>query len=193
MKKSKAETAETRRRIVKSAAEEFRRSGIHATGLSEIMAAAGLTQGGFYRHFDSKAQLVAEACAQGMDALVTTTEAAAGPDQPKTGLEMIVENYLGLDHRDNLLEGCPLVGLGSEIARADSGTRGAVSDGFMKLVDLIARQMSPADPDAARGDALFALSAMIGALTMSRIVTDADLSAVILEETRKHIAGMERR
>ncbi len=61
MKKSKLEAAETRRRIVKTAAAEFRRNGIHATGLSDVMAAAGLTHGGFYRHFDSKDQLVAEA------------------------------------------------------------------------------------------------------------------------------------
>ena len=52
MKKSKLETAETRRRIVKAAAAEFRRNGIHATGLCELMAAAGLTHGGFYRHFE---------------------------------------------------------------------------------------------------------------------------------------------
>ena len=68
MKKSKLETAETRRRIVKAAAAEFRRNGIHATGLCELMAAVGLTHGGFYRHFDSKDQLVTEACAAGMEA-----------------------------------------------------------------------------------------------------------------------------
>ena len=70
MKKSKLEAAETRRRIVKTAAAEFRRNGIHDTGLSGVMAAAGLTHGGFYRHFDSKDQLVAEACAAAMEAAV---------------------------------------------------------------------------------------------------------------------------
>ncbi|MBV8509146.1 MAG: TetR family transcriptional regulator, partial [Xanthobacteraceae bacterium] len=63
MKRSKIEAAETRRRIVKTAAAEFRRKGINATGLNDVMAAAGLTHGGFYRHFASKDQLVAEACA----------------------------------------------------------------------------------------------------------------------------------
>src|SRR4029077_1211055 len=67
MKKSKIETAETRRRIVKAAAAEFRRKETHAPGLCELMAAAGLTHGGFYRHFDSKDQLIAEACAAGME------------------------------------------------------------------------------------------------------------------------------
>ena len=63
MRKSKQEAAETRRRIVKAAAAKFRLNGIGGTGLSDLMAAAGLTHGGFYRHFESKDQLVAEACA----------------------------------------------------------------------------------------------------------------------------------
>jgi TetR/AcrR family transcriptional repressor of nem operon len=61
MRKSKTETAETRRRMVDLAAKMFRRNGIAATGVAEIMAAACLTHGGFYRHFGSKDQLVAEA------------------------------------------------------------------------------------------------------------------------------------
>ena len=61
MRKSRQEAAETRERIVKVAAREFNESGIQSTGLTEIMAAAGLTHGGFYKHFSSKDQLVAEA------------------------------------------------------------------------------------------------------------------------------------
>ena len=77
MKKSKLEAAETRRRIVKTASAEFRRNGIHATGLSDVMAAAGLTHGGFYRHFDSKDDLVAEACAAAMEPAAENTVASA--------------------------------------------------------------------------------------------------------------------
>ncbi|HVJ56168.1 MAG TPA: TetR/AcrR family transcriptional regulator [Aliidongia sp.] len=190
MKRSKVETAETRRRIVKSAAAEFRRNGIHATGLSEVMAAAGLTQGGFYRHFGSKAQLVAEACAEGMEWVTQLTEATACPDAGKDGLGTIVESFLALEHRDNLLGGCPLVGLGSELARADDDARAAAMDGFLKLVDLIAKQIPKAKPETARARAIFALSAMIGAVTMSRIVTDAELSTCILEQARKHLAKL---
>ena len=187
MKKSKVETAETRRRIVKAAAAEFRRNGIHATGLAEVMAAAGLTQGGFYRHFDSKDQLVAEACADAMASACLATNAATDQSCGKTGLEAIAENFLSADHRDNLLEGCPLVGLGIELSRADDETRGAACVGFVKLVDAIAKQFPRSSPDEARSRALFALSAMIGAVTMSRVVTDADLSASILQEVRKRL------
>ena len=115
MKKSKLETAETRRRIVKAAAAEFRRNGIHATGLCELMAAAGLTHGGFYRHFDSKDQLIAEACAAGMEAEV----AGAGcRGLGKGGLTELAASYLSTMHRDNPGEGCLLAGLGSELEDA---------------------------------------------------------------------------
>src|SRR5579871_5541767 len=70
MKRSKTDTAATRRRIVEIASKAFRSQGIEATGVAEIMAAAGLTHGGFYRHFNSKEELVAEAVAMSLEQLV---------------------------------------------------------------------------------------------------------------------------
>src|ERR1700722_12643480 len=107
MKKSKAETAITRKRIVQVAAQEFRRKGIQQTGVADVMAAAGLTQGGFYRHFASKDQLVAEACAASMSDLVQAADAAveAGDD----AFLKHVENFLSCKNRDDWLGGCPLV------------------------------------------------------------------------------------
>ncbi len=81
MRKSKQETAATRARIVATAATEFRRHGIEGTGLADLMAAAGLTHGGFYRHFDSKQQLVSDACAA---ALTTTAESLASAAEGKS-------------------------------------------------------------------------------------------------------------
>lgn len=190
MKKSKVETAETRRRIVETAAREFRRNGINATGLADVMAAAGLTHGGFYRHFESKDQLVGEACAAGMEFVVESAEAAARDCDGKGGFEAIVDNYLALAHRNDRCDGCPLAGLGSELARADDETRAAASAGFLRLVEVLARQIRRRKPKVAKSDAIFALSAMIGAVTMSRIVADPDLSAAILRDTKRHLAGV---
>ena len=190
MKKSKLEAAETRRRIIKTAAAEFRRNGIHATGLSDVMAAAGLTHGGFYRHFDSKDQLVAEACAAAMKPAGETTEAAACHGVGNDALEAIVTSYLCKDHRDNLSEGCLLCGLGSELARSDDKTRAVATAGFLELADVIAKQYRRVKPEAAKARALVALSAIIGAVTMSRIVTDPKLSIAILQHTKKHLLGL---
>ena len=187
MKKSKAEAAETRRRIVKAANLEFCRNGIHATGLVDLMAAAGLTQGGFYKHFRSKDQVIAEACASGMGAVAEVAESAAKRPGGKSGLEEIVDFYLSTDHRDMGDGGCPLAALGSELVHADGQGRAAASDGFLKLIDVIAKQFPRTKPEAARDRAAFVLSAMVGAMTMSRMVTDPELSATILEQTRKHL------
>ena len=182
------ETAETRRRIVETAAREFRRNGIHATGLADVMAAAGLTHGGFYRHFHSKDQLVAEACAAGMESIVAKVGAAARQNEGSGGLEEITESYLAINHRDDRSGGCPLAGLGSELARADDETRAAVSAEFLRLVEVLAKQARRRKPELGKSDALFALSAMVGAVTLSRIVMDPDLADAILSETKRHLA-----
>jgi TetR/AcrR family transcriptional repressor of nem operon len=190
MKKSKLEAAETRRRIVKTAAAEFRRHGIHDTGLSSVMSAAGLTHGGFYRHFDSKDELVAEACAAAMESTGQTNEALACDRDGKDALEAIVTNYLCPDHRDNLSEGCLLPGLGSELARSDDKIRAVATAGFLNLVDLVAKEYRRTKPRTAKARALVAVTAMIGAVTMSRIVTDPELSAAILHHTKTHLLDL---
>jgi TetR/AcrR family transcriptional repressor of nem operon len=188
VKRSKAETAETRHRIVETAAREFRRNGIHATGLADVMAAAGLTHGGFYRHFQSKDQLVAEACAAGMNSIVARAEAAACQSDSNGGLEAIIESYLAVNHRDDRAGGCPLTSLGSELARADNETRATVSEGIVRFVEALATRARRRKPELAKSDALFVLSALVGAVTLSRITTDTGLSDAILSETKRHLA-----
>ena len=118
MRKSREEAAQTRRRIVEAASCEFRKNGIVATGLNDLMKAAGLTHGGFYKHFESKDQLVAEATTVALDALLEGM--AAHPT-----INAAVAAYLSTRHRDNPASGCPLVAIGSELSRSDrKGARG---------------------------------------------------------------------
>ena len=186
MRKSKQEAAATRQRIVKAAAAKFRLNGIGGTGLSDVMAAAGLTHGGFYRHFESKDQLVAEACAAATESAMATF---FSNKSPKNGLKARVAKYLSPAHRDDPSGGCPLAALGSEIARSDEKTRAAATQAFLKLVEVIASQFRKTPPDVARRRALVAAATMIGALTMSRIVTDSELSAGILREAEKQLVN----
>ena len=180
MRKSKEEAAETRRRIVTAAAGEFREHGIVATGLADLMQAAGLTHGGFYKHFESKDQVVAEACAEAVRVLMEKLEAA-----PSRGSAL--GSYLATRHRDDPATGCPLAALGSELARCDEKTREAATEGFLRLVNVLAGKSSNVPPKVARQRALAAVSTMIGAVTMSRVVTDANLSAEILMEAEKSL------
>jgi TetR/AcrR family transcriptional regulator, transcriptional repressor for nem operon len=177
MRKSREEAAQTRKRIVKAAACEFREKGIVATGLADLMKAAGLTHGGFYKHFESKDQLVAEACADAVRAVIEKMEA-----QPT--INAAIAAYLSTRHRDDPASGCPLAAIGSELARTDEKTREAATAGFERLVEVLAGKSGGED---ARRRALVAVAAMIGAMTMSRIVTDAGLSAEILREVEKSL------
>ncbi|MDB5307927.1 MAG: acrR 2 [Gemmataceae bacterium] len=183
MRKSREEAAQTRKQIVTAAAGEFRKNGVVATGLNDLMRAAGLTHGGFYKHFESKDQLVAEACAEAMGSLIehVTVAASKGPGAAAA-------SYLSTWHRDNPAEGCPLSAIGSELGRCDEKARAEATDGFQKLVEVMAGQFGKTPPAAARRRALVAVSTMIGALTMSRVVTDPELSAEILKEAVKSIA-----
>jgi TetR/AcrR family transcriptional regulator, transcriptional repressor for nem operon len=176
MRKSRAEAAQTRKRIVSTAAGEFRKNGIVASGLNELMKAAGLTHGGFYKHFESKDHLVTEACAKAVETAISERLAAAVSEG--TGAAAA---YLSIDHRDNPAAGCPLSAIGSELARCDEKTRAVATDGLLKLVEIMAGQFGKVPADVARRRALVAAATMIGALTMSRVVTDPELSVEILK------------
>src|SRR6516165_2667989 len=181
MRKSRIEAAKTRERIVTAAAAEFRQHGIAATGLADLMKAAGLTHGGFYRHFKSKDQLVAEACSA---AVATMTERVASSASRKRGRKCL-ETAVG----DNLRDGCPLAALGAELARADTQTRAAATAGFLKLVDALAGGFDEGTLDEARRRAMVAALTLIGALTVSRVVTDQALSDAILRNAEDSITG----
>ena len=187
MKKSKVDTAATRRRIVEVAAKTFKTKGISETGVAEVMAAVGMTHGGFYRHFESKDQLVAEACATSMEVLVGAIETAAlgGPES----LLKHLEDFLTQDRPQNTLAECPLVAMGSEIVRADADTRRAASRGFESMIAILTEASTRKDVGKARDEALVTMSTMIGAVTMARIVDDPVLSEEILDSVRRRLPG----
>jgi len=191
MRKSRIEAAKTRERIVTAAAAEFRQHGIAATGLADLMKAAGLTHGGFYRHFASKDHLVAEACSASVATMAERVASSASQKRGRKGLETAVADYLSTEHRDNPRDGCPLAALGSEMARADTQTRAAATAGFLKLVDALAGGFDDHTPDEAKRRAMVAALTLIGALTVSRVVTDQALSHAILRRAQDSITGSQ--
>jgi TetR/AcrR family transcriptional repressor of nem operon len=97
-----------------------------------------------------------------------------------------VAAYLSTRHRDNPGSGCPLAAIGSELSRSDTKSREAATQGFVRLVDILAGEAGTAD---ARRRALVAAATMIGALTMSRVVTNPEFSAEILREAERSLTG----
>jgi TetR/AcrR family transcriptional repressor of nem operon len=187
VRKSKDESAQTRERIVEAASAEFRRNGIDGTGLADLMAAAGLTHGGFYKHFESKEQVIEESLAFAAEQMVEAMRRTLSASPGNGGLRTGIAEYLSIEHRDDAAGGCPFAALGSEMARGSDAVREATTAGFLKMVDVIAGQLDGKSPAAARKEALLMLSTMIGAVTMARMVTDPDLSASILRQARKHL------
>lgn len=189
MRKSKVETAETRERIIKSATSEFKQRGIVATGLADLMSAAGMTHGGFYRHFDSKEQLVTEACATASSSMLSRLKLLIAQKQGRKSLKALAEFYLSPNHRDNPQSGCALAAIGSELARMDEQTRAVVTESFRCWVEVLKAQYSNSKPSESKKKALVAASTMLGALTLSRIVTDQELSQAILKSACESVAN----
>jgi len=188
VRKSKEETARTRERIVDAAAKDFREKGIEATGLAELMASAGLTHGGFYRHFESKDQLIREALGSAVEseARWIASLTLGGSKHP---LKKLVRSYLSPAHRDSPAGGCPFAALGSELTRLQEDGREVVNQGLSQIVALIAPKIGGASADTARLNALVAFSTMVGAMTLARIIDDEKLSNTLLREAASRVGG----
>jgi TetR/AcrR family transcriptional regulator, transcriptional repressor for nem operon len=187
MRKSKVETAKTRERIVKAAGAEFAANGISEAALARVMAAAGLTHGGFYRHFASKDQLVLEACSKTVLSLVAGLELLINGKPYEKALPLLMDHYVSRAHRDQPRTGCPLAALGSELARRDKRTRRAAIEGFLQLSRLIAGHLETVPVRERAEWSMAIVSAMVGAVTLARIAPDSRLSDSVLVATRDYI------
>jgi TetR/AcrR family transcriptional repressor of nem operon len=170
MRYSKEHKAETHQRIVTKAAVKLREKGLHGVGVADLMKDAGLTHGGFYAHFDSRETLVIEAFSRAMDASVRNWRKLMETTPPQRRLQSLVENYLSCQHRDGPGHGCAVPTLGGDIVRESPKTRRAFAAKIEELLALIAETMPDLPPKVARQQALGAMSTMIGALVLSRIV-----------------------
>jgi TetR/AcrR family transcriptional regulator, transcriptional repressor for nem operon len=166
MRRSKEDTAKTRASIVEAASLSFRKSGICETALTDLMEAAGLTHGGFYRHFASKDDLIAEATEAAFNS--TIEEMQASKSRNRKGVRAIAEDYLSPEHRTDRAHGCPLAALASELSRSDKVTRAAATEGIVKMIDTVAAQINDRRPKEVERAAMAIVATMFGALTMSK-------------------------
>jgi TetR/AcrR family transcriptional repressor of nem operon len=180
---SQSEKEKNHREIVKVAAARMREAGTDRPGVAEIMGAAGLTHGGFYKHFSSRDELVAEAVeeaiAQGREG---SDQVIAEADEP---LKAFVDWYLSADHRDDPATGCAVVALGADAARSDQRVRAAYRGQVEHYIASV-ETMLGGDEDARR-KAIAAVTSMVGAMLIARAVGDEALSEEILGEVRASV------
>jgi TetR/AcrR family transcriptional regulator, transcriptional repressor for nem operon len=177
MRYGKGHKQATRQRILEAAGRRFKQDGIDGSGVAAVMSDAGLTNGAFYAHFESKEDLVANVLADQLRA-----QRQSFDDQPsdRAGLEAFVRSYLSPEHRDQFADGCPSAALLDEIARRATDTRDVFTEEVMGVVDDIASRLDPTDVEAARADALTVFGLLIGTLQLARALTDGDLSDQLL-------------
>ncbi|HEX3501354.1 MAG TPA: helix-turn-helix domain-containing protein, partial [Stellaceae bacterium] len=135
MRVTKEKAAENRERIVAAASRLFREKGFDGVGLDAIMQRAGLTHGGFYRHFGSKDELAAEAVSRGL-------AVAAARQDAYPSLADLVAGYLSPAHRDNCGGGCVVAALGPDIARQGPAVRRRLTAYIREQFDRLARRIA---------------------------------------------------
>jgi TetR/AcrR family transcriptional repressor of nem operon len=176
--------AETHDRIVRIASRRFRERGLDGIGVAEVMKEAGLTVGGFYKHFDSRDELVAEAVSAAFGRWQLQVEQGEAEGRPFT-LTKLVDSYLSERHRDDPGAGCAIGALSGEIARSSQKTRAATTVEIQRALELIAGLVAGRTTKARRAQAIVAYSALVGAISLSRVVADEELSKEILSTVRK--------
>lgn len=180
MRVSRAEMAKNRERIIETAAKLFRERGFDGIGVSDLMKAAGMTHGGFYGHFKSKDELMAQACQRALaDSLAALRLAAA--QGGKTALSGVASTYLSPSHRDRPGQGCVMAALASEAPRHNRAVREAFTQGVRAAIDAL-EPLAPGKSKRAKREHAFAIyTSMVGALVLARAVDDASLSTEVLE------------
>lgn len=169
--------AATRKRIIGTAGERFKRGGIDGSGIATLMSDAGLTNGAFYAHFESKDDLVAHVVADQLRAQFDTLSAL--PPE-RSAIEDYIREYLSPQHRDDPESGCPNAALLDEIVRCDDTVRETYTQGMQSIVDQIAAKICRRDPSSARAQALGLITVLVGTLQLARAVSDRALSDEIL-------------
>jgi len=178
---------ETHRKIVRDASRRVRAEGLTGAAVSAVMKDAGLTHGGFYKHFESKDDLLLESLREGFREIEDILAHAAEQSPPREAWKAIVRTYLSLDLCEHPDRGCPLAALAPDLARADKRMKPPVA---AELVNYKSRMVPfmPGERTADKERAFFAIfSTMIGAVAIARLLPDRAMREKVLANTREFL------
>jgi TetR/AcrR family transcriptional repressor of nem operon len=176
--------AEIHQKIVKDASRRVRAEGITGSAVSAVMRDAGLTHGGFYKHFGSKDELLMESLGEAFQDVADRLAHAAEQSKPEIAWKAIVKTYLSLEYCDHVEYGCPLPALAPELARADKAMRPKIFEELKKYRS----RMIPFMPGRRTVDkerAFFSIfSTMVGAIEIARMLPEAAMREKVLASAR---------
>ncbi|MCP1968555.1 TetR/AcrR family transcriptional regulator [Bradyrhizobium elkanii] len=186
MRVSRTQAAENRETVINVASRLFRERGFDGIGLKDLMEGAGLTQGAFYKQFASKEDLTVQASRRALESASRrwSDAAANNPDDP---LGAVIRFYLSPDHREEKMDGCPIVALGSDAARQVPEVKAAFEEGIKAHLEVIGRFIAETDVEEHSGRAMAILSTMVGAVVLSRAVNDEHLSGHLLQAAAESV------
>lgn len=187
MRLSKEKAAENRAKVIDAALGLFQRRGFSGVGVAELMGAAGLTHGGFYNHFESKADLETQACGLAFERALGAIGKVAGKPagaERRAAMRLYVERYLSARARDAPGASCPMVSFGTDVSRESRAVQAKYAEGLRGYLGLMAQALE-ADDAAARA----LMAELVGALSLARSVSREDraLSDGILETAKARI------
>jgi TetR/AcrR family transcriptional regulator, transcriptional repressor for nem operon len=179
MRVSRIQEAENHERILDVATRLFRERGIDGIGVSDLMKTAGLTHGAFYGHFESKEDLVAQACRRAVARMrqnwINVVDEATGDP-----LEALAATYLTPRHRDGAGRGCAMAALGPEVARQGPAARRAMTEELRPFLEYLSGLVKGGSRSLRRQKALATYASLVGAMVVSRVVDDPELSNEVL-------------
>lgn len=179
---SQADKARNRARILEEAAKQIRDRGLDSVSVGTLMQSVQLTHGGFYGHFESRSELIAQALKRALLDGESTAKAARDTRTPRT-FTSIVKSYLSRTHRNSRTSGCAIAALASDVARADESCKSAMEHHINDFIARVAGTLGHKDESAA----MLAVSAMVGAVALSRVITDEKRSDELLRTVRNSL------
>ncbi|WP_024517203.1 TetR/AcrR family transcriptional regulator [Bradyrhizobium sp. Tv2a-2] len=182
---SQADKAQNRERILNEAARQIRQGGLENLSVGPLMESVNLTHGGFYGHFASRSELIAQALERALCEGEAKSRASDDPDKLPSATVM-VRSYLSRTHRDAPDTGCAIAALISDVGRADARCRAVMQPHIETFIARAARVLG----SGSENEAILAVSAMVGALAISRVITDPKRSDAILRAVRDAVIAM---
>ncbi len=173
----------THARILKVAARRFRELGLDGIGVADVMKQAGVTVGAFYKHFKSRDELVVEA-------LATAFKDIDAWEEHAETLAQLLQTYLTEYHRDNPGAGCAMGALLGDMSRASKSAKTVYTARVKRNLAVTAGLLPSEKNPNKRGRALLILSSLLGALNLSRAVSDPTLSREILAQVHQQLLDL---
>ncbi|QWT39360.1 TetR/AcrR family transcriptional regulator [Dickeya dadantii] len=187
---SKQQMERNREEIIQVSSQLFRERGLNGVSVNDLMAAAGLTHGGFYGHFASKDELAAIASRKALEDSSTHWQAISQqPDQ--RNLRTLVEHYLSASHRDGVKDGCAITALASDVAREseEKPVREVYLNGVKAMLGRLESLADTQDDEQRRQQALTQTVLLVGALMLARATAGDPLSDEFLAAAKKALLG----